>query len=321
VSRVVNGGKASEAVKRKVQKAIDELGYAPSIAAQSLVSRRTGCIGLAVNSTQSAWFSEILAGIEEALAPSQKSVLLSSLMLNGHYDASAVQGWITARRVDGLVFVRHSQRGQVLLDAAEQAGLPVVLIAPDLEDCSHFSVRSNNAQAGRLAANHLLDLGHERIAFAGGPRQSADSRMRRVGVEEALHERGLTLARENVWFGPAYGHEAGVQYARQFLETPKEQRASAVVLGNDAMALGFLREVLSQGLQVPRDVSIVGFDGTPDGGRCFPGLTTVQQPTRRMAADACRTLLDDIDDKAPPSDTSAHYPVLLIERESTGTRQ
>src|SRR5262245_42266641 len=103
VSRVVNGGRVSAGVKRRVQRVIDELGYSPSVAAQSLVHRRTGCIGLAVNSTQSPWFTQILGGIEQALSPSKKSVLLASMMLEGSYDPAAVLGWVMEGRVDGLI--------------------------------------------------------------------------------------------------------------------------------------------------------------------------------------------------------------------------
>ena len=121
VSRVVNGGRVSAGVKRRVQRVIDELGYTPSVAAQSLVLRRTGCIGLAVNSSQSPWFSQILAGIEEALAPSRKSVVLASMVLKGRYDPAAVLAWISEGRVDGLILVRYSRRDRPLIEAAAKA--------------------------------------------------------------------------------------------------------------------------------------------------------------------------------------------------------
>jgi DNA-binding LacI/PurR family transcriptional regulator len=199
VSRVVNGGRASAAVQRKVRRAIEELGYSPSVAARSLVTRRAGCIGLAVNSSQSPWFSQILAGIEESLAASHNSVLLSSMMLNGSYDPSTVQSWIQDRRVDGLILVRHSLRDQPLLDAAHAAGLPVVLLAPDMDAAATFSVRSNNLEAGRLAAAHQADHGQPHLALAGGPRESVVTRKRRAGIEETLSARGLCRRSEDTW--------------------------------------------------------------------------------------------------------------------------
>lgn len=317
VSRVVNGGRVSAGVRRRVQKVIDELGYSPSVAAQSLVLRRTGCIGLAVNSTQSPWFSQILGGIEEALSPGKKSVLLASMMLEGHYDPGAVLAWINEGRVDGLVLVRYSRRDRPLLDAASKARLPVVLIAPDLSTPSTFSVRSDNIQAGLLVARHLAELGHRRVAFAGGPRESLDTRQRLQGLEEGLAEHEIALDENNIWFGPGYSRDAGVEYAAAYLERPARERPTAVVLGNDPMALGFMRTLLSRGVQVPGEVSVVGFDGTPDGEQCFPGLTTVVQPTRRMAMAACEALLDSVERRNSDRTTSIEFAVELLVREST----
>jgi LacI family transcriptional regulator len=90
-----------------------------------------------------------------------------------------------------------------------------------------------------------------------------------------------------------------------------------VVLGNDTMALAFMRTVLEHGLRIPRDVSVVGFDGTPDGDQCWPGLTTVVQATRRMARDACLALLHRIN-RDPGGNTRQQYPVELLIRESSG---
>jgi LacI family transcriptional regulator len=317
VSRVVNGGRVSAGVRRRVQKIIDELGYSPSVAAQSLVRRRTACIGLAVNSTQSPWFTQILAGIEQALAPSKKSVLLASMMLDGHYDPGTVLAWIAEARVDGLVLVRYSRRDRPLLERATLARIPVVLVAPDVSAPSDFSVRCDNLSAGKLVATHLAALGHERIAFAGGPKESLDSRQRLQGLEEGLSEAGKSLDHDLVWFGAGYARESGAQYAEKFLARSIRERPTAVVLGNDPMALGFMRTVLQAGLQVPRDVSIVGFDGTPDGEQCWPGLTTVLQPTRLMAMTACQALLDSVDKRQTDRTTSVEFAVELVVREST----
>ncbi len=316
VSRVVNGGAASKLAKERVSAAIAELGYTPSVAAQSLVSRRAGCIGLAVNSSQSPWFNQILLGVEEALAPSRKSVLLASTMLNGRYDAGAVLSWIQQRRVDGLIIVRYSRREEPLLKAATRAGLPTVLIAPDLTAPSEFIVRCNNIDAGHLAGQHLLDLGHERIAFAGGPRDSIDTQDRLTGLTQTLVKAGAPEPAD-IWFGRHYSVDDGEEYANVYLQMPKKQRPSAVVLGNDPMALGFMRTLLHAGEQIPESASVVGFDGTSDGAVFWPGLTTVVQPTQRMAARACDALLDAIEDDNQERGASLEYAVELVVRQST----
>jgi len=317
VSRVINGRCVSAALKDRVQRVIDELGYSPSVAAQSLAQRRTGCIGLAVNSTQSLWFSQILAGLEEALAPSKKSLILASLVLENRFDPSTVLAWVLEGRVDGLILVRYSQRDRPLLDAAAKAGLPVALMTPDVSAPADFTVRSDNVNAGRLVAEHLARLGHREVAFAGGPAESLDTRHRLQGLEAGLRAHGILLAPERVWFAPAYARESGIQYAEAFLRLSPSERATAVVLGNDAMAIGFMRTVIQSGLSVPGSVSVVGFDGTRDGEQVWPGLTTVVQPTQRMAIALGQALLESIEKRQPDRNTSAEFAVELLVREST----
>jgi DNA-binding LacI/PurR family transcriptional regulator len=318
VSRVLNGGYASAAAKGRVQLAIQELGYAPSITAQSLVTGRAGSIGVVSYTSQTTWFSQILAGIEEQLADSRQSVLLGSLMLNGRYDSSTVAAWIAERRVDGLIFIRYTRREHSLFSAAATSGLPVVLIGPDVKAPASSIVRCNNLDAGRIVAEHLIALGHKRVAFAGGPRESIDTRDRHRGLSHALTEQRLELPDKRVWFSPNYQPESGAEYALSFLALPPRARPTAVVMGNDAMALGFMRAVLQQGVKVPEDVSVVGFDGIPEGGRYWPGLTTVLQPAHRMGASACRALIECMQNPDLERTADVQYGVELIVRESTG---
>jgi LacI family transcriptional regulator, galactose operon repressor len=320
VSRVVNGGHTSEGIRRRVQRAIDELGYAPSVTARSLVTRRTGCIGLAANTTQSAWFTQVLAGVEETLATCRTSVLLASTTFHDRHDPSVVAGWIQEHRIDGLILVRYSARDEALLTSAAAKGIPTVLIAPDADVAAAHAVRSNNVQAGRLVAQHLAELGHRKIGFGGGPAESLDTRDRLRGLTLGLQERGIDLAPELVRFGASYTRDAGMANASWFLGLPVSQRPTAMVLGNDAIALAFMRTLLQHGVRVPTEVSAVGFDGIPDGEQCWPGLTTVTQPTLRMARDACRTLLRRVEaNSSSPDDADAivEYDVSLLLREST----
>jgi DNA-binding LacI/PurR family transcriptional regulator len=213
--------------------------------------------------------------------------------------------------------VRFSRRDQPLYDAAAKAGIPVVLIAPDLSAPADFTVRCDNVKAGRIVAEHLAALGHRHVAFAGGPKESIDSRQRLQGLEEGLAEHGVVLEADRKWYGPGYAREVGVEYAASFLALPPAARPTAVVLGNDPMAIGFMRTVLGAGVSVPRDVSVVGFDGTPDGEQIWPGLTTVVQPTQRMASAVCRALLDSVERRQPDRSTSIEFAVELLVREST----
>lgn len=311
----MNGGYVSAATKARVQRAIRDLGYAPSSTARNLVTGQRNCIGVVASSTQSAWFSHVLAGIEDTLTSTRSSVLCGSLVLEGSYDASTIAGWISDRRVGGLIFICYTRREHELLAAATAAGLPVVLVGPSVKAAASSIIRCDNVEAGRLAGHYLLGLGHKRIAFAGGPRQSIDTRDRHRGLLQALLAARLELPERRVWFGPHFGVQSGVDYAHAFLALPLRHRPSAVVMGNDVMALGFMRTLLEQGVKIPGDVSVVGFDGIPEGALYWPGLTTVAQPARHMGARACQALLDVIED----ADLGARieYGMELIIREST----
>lgn len=317
VSRVINGGAASEPIKRRVEQAIRELGYSPSVAAQSLVSRRTGCLGLAVNSTEGPWFSQVISGVEEAIASSRYSLLLASMRLHGTFDPSAVAAWIQERRVDGLIFVRYGQRQKPLFTQATRAGLPVVLLAPDTDAPADYSARCNNVDAGWLVGQHLSELGHRRIAFAGGPEASHDTKCRLEGLLGGLREGGVNEGCSLVWFGPSYYANAGVAFAEAYLQLDRKSRPTAVVLGSDAMALGFLGMMQRHGVAVPRQLSVIGFDGIPEGELIWPSLTTVVQPTRIMAASTCRALLERLQNPGRARIATEEFSVELVAREST----
>src|SRR5690606_13306258 len=137
-----------------------------------------------------------------------------------------------------------------------------------------------------------------------------------LGVKQELQRSGLKLPSSSVWFGTNYYSEMGVEYAKRFSRKSPATRPTAVVFANDAMALGFSKAVLTQGLRIPQDVSIAGFDDWPEAALVWPGLTTVAQPSRRMAAGACHSLLKRIDRDLPSRAESFTYEVELVVRES-----
>ncbi len=318
VSRVINGGSASEATRRKVNKAIAELGFSPTLAAQGLANRRALAVGLVVNSTRGSWFSELIAGVEEALGDSRESVLIASLRLTGQYNQTVVEDWIRRRRVDGLLFVRYSTREAPLLEAAAEAHIPVAFIAPDTLERVEVTVSARNVDGGRLIGRHLARLGHRRIAFVGGPAGSRDTEDRLRGLREALEQAGLDLPQSAVTYSADYYSESGAAYARAFCALPPAERPTAVVAANDAIALGFSKAILQHGLRIPADVAVAGFDNSPEAELFWPGLTSVAQPSREMAAGACKALLCHIDDSSNQRSENFVYDVELVLRESCG---
>lgn len=318
VSRVLNGGYVSADVRARVEKVIKALGYVPSPTARSLKYGRKGCIGVVVESVHGSWFMGLLSGMEAELTKRRVSVLLGGLVAHGRYDSSTVQSWITERRVDGLIFARYTRRERDLLSSARQAQIPMTFICPDETEDLGFVARCRNFEAGRAVGQHLAELGHRRVAFVGGPEASIDAQDRLRGLKSALDEIGASLRADDISFGPSYESEAGAQAAREFLRRNPAARATASVVGNDAMAIGFMRELLKAGVRVPEEHSVAGFDGVEEGARFWPGLTTAEQPMEQLGRAAVAALLDRIDD--PDSDVAmtVEYPMPLTLRESTG---
>lgn len=314
VSRYLNGHYVSAPVQARLSEVIAALGYARSWTARNLSLGRRGSIGVAVDSSADPWFVQLLTGIEEGLAAHDTGLMLASVELRGQYDPAIVFSWIQNRRVDGLIIAKSQRRERALLKAAVDAQLPVVIIAPDETATDVQVVRCNNIAGGALAAAHLAGLGHRRIAYAGGPPHSIDSKHRLRGLRDELARRGIRMQPDWVYSCGSYASEAGGRFASEFFDARPD--VTAVVLANDALAFGFMRVAQQRGIRMPADLSIVGFDGLPHGELFFPSLTTVSQPMHEMGRVACNRLFDAIGN--PGRIEMTEFPMALVERESTG---
>jgi LacI family transcriptional regulator, galactose operon repressor len=313
VSRYLNDDSISPRMKARLSRVIESLGYKPSRTARNLSLGLKGCIGVVVDSIQDPWFTQLLTGMEEELQSRDTSLMLLSLELRDTYDAAIAYEWIEDRRVDGLIIAKCHRRDKALVRAALDAQIPIVAIAPDEALTDITVVRADNIGAGRTLGAHLAELGHERVGFAGGPKVSIESRHRLQGLREELRSRGIQMRDDDICFRTSYEAEEGAAFAETFLRRPT--RPTAVVLGSDALAIGFIRAAQRRGVQVPDDLSVASFDGIPEGARAWPGLTTMAQPMRKMGCDACRHLFTAMStaDERP----TVEYAMTLVVREST----
>jgi LacI family transcriptional regulator, galactose operon repressor len=311
VSRYLNGRYVSRPVRQRLSEVIAALGYSRSWTARNLSLGRKGCIGVVVDSSQDPWFVQLLSGIEEELAAHDTGLMLSSLELRGVYDPALVFSWIRDRRVDGLILAKSQRRERPLLRAAIDVQLPTVVVAPDEITTDVQVVRCNNIAGGEAVAAHLAALGHRRIAFAGLPEHSIDSRHRLRGLRSGLQARGIQLESRDVYTCASFTSEAGGRFAERFFERPLD--VTALVLATDALAFGVMRVALQRGVRMPQDLSIVGFDGLPQGALFHPALTSVSQPMRDMGRVACSRLFDTLGGRMELTE----FPMELIEREST----
>ena len=294
--------------RERVLKAAEELGYQPNVVARSLVRRRSYAIGLVVPDLANQFFAHVVSGAQRVAIEEGYAVLLCEqrgTAIDVHLDA------LRARQVDG-----------VILDAAGAASIPeelldginVVLIDQPSERWP--GVASDAEGAGRMAGEHLVALGHRRVAFIGPSADVHSFRMRERGFARAVRAAGLTLESELVRRAPATvtgGHTA--MRALLALPTPP----TAVFCANDLLALGAYKACGQAGVQIPRDVSIVGCDDIEFAQLVTPELTTVAVPARELGARAARLLVRDLaGEVSPPSQRGRPLPVKLAVRGSTG---
>jgi LacI family transcriptional regulator len=308
VSKVINGryGVAAETIAR-VQAAIEELGYEASLVAQSLRNHRTNVIGILVADLE-PFSTELLKGAGAAIHDSGFELVVYSA---GGRAADKV-GWesralsrLVGTLVDGAVLVTPT-----VVDARH--GVPVVAVDPHTGPSDTPTIDSDNPRGARLATEHLLDLGHRRIAMLTGRPDLQSAQLREQGYREALAARGVPVDEALVQPG-AYEPAVSAKSARQLLTA--RDRPTAIFAANDLSAIATLEVAAELGLRVPEDVSIVGFDNVPESALCSPRLTTVDQSIQTMGKRAIELLIQLIRGE-PVEVTHITLDTRLVVRES-----
>ncbi|MEU4192026.1 LacI family DNA-binding transcriptional regulator [Kribbella sp. NPDC026611] len=310
VSNVVNGRSgASEQTRRRVLKVAERLGYVPNLAGRSLKSGRTGLIGVLTLDLTTQYALEIVRGISDELAEAEYEVLISA----SYQDATREQERVARLVVgvaDGVVLVAPRLEDSTL-DLLRSATCPVIVVDPRRFQVDLPRIVVDNYGGMRQATDHLLSLGHERIAYLGGDPDFDSSASRRQGFLDSMRLAGKpvdeTLLREC-----DFTYQAGLRAAREVLAAGP----TAIVAGADLIAVGAVDAVRAAGGNVPSDVSVVGFDDLPRAAESFPSLTTVRQPLHDMGQLAIRHLMNRIDGR-PGLPELMTLPTELIVRGST----
>jgi DNA-binding LacI/PurR family transcriptional regulator len=307
VSLVMRGSPhVSERRRQAVLKAARELGYRPNAVARSLVEGRTRLIGALVADLHNPFFAEFLDGLQESLHGANLRMIVGSGRWDPLFEAEAVDAFLEMR-VDGLVLL--SVVPDSLSDAA--ASVPVVIVGE--RDVSGVDIVVDDDELGaRLAVDHLVELGHQRIAHIEGA-PSTTARYRRAGYEQAMSQHGLT---SHIVVEPGdFTEEGGYRAARSLLS--QRPRPTAIFAPNDLVAIGALSAADELELRVPADLSIVGYDNTHLAAIRHISLTTVDQPRRDMGRVAAELLCARIDDVLREPRQTLVVPH-LVTRASTG---
>ncbi len=287
VSRVLNNHpNVSGKTKERVESAITSLGYRRNTAARSLVTRRSRTIGVLACETSQYGPANTLLGVEQAGREAGYFVSIANLREVTGESVNSAMAHFRNQSVDGIVIlVPHPD----VLAALREVSVPVPMVAVGAGTGNELTGASLNQRLGaRLAVEHLIGLGHERIGHISGPPHWIDAAERVKGWQEALINAGLApeVLLQGDW-DAASGYRAGQELVRQ-------QRVTAVFVANDQMALGVLRAVHESGLRVPENMSVVGYDDQPEAAFFLPPLTTIRQDFEQLGRRCMEALLQQL---------------------------
>jgi len=312
VSAVLNNAPSSRSIpqhtKNRILAAARELNYRPNFFAQSLRKKRTYTIGVIVEEIGDAYGSLVISGIEQHLR--QKNFFFLTVV--HRHDPDLLERYaqiLMERGVEGFITVDMQLR--------DAPSLPTVAVAGHRTLSGVTNIVLDHRHAARIALEHLRDLGHTKIAFMKGAPFSSDSEPRWNAICEAARDLNVTIDPElTVQIDiddPT--PQLGYPFAKKLLE--RKIPFTALFAYNDISAIGAIRALQEEGLQVPQDVSVVGFDDIQGAAYNTPSLTTVRQPLIRMGTIAAQTLLERIEERLDEPAVIAIQPELVI-RESTG---
>lgn len=278
VSRVINSNaKVTEKTRKKVQDAMDELGYRPNAVAQSLASSRSNSIGVLVSELYGPFYGSMMSGIEAELRSVGKHVFITSGHSDQEREKESIE-FLISRKCDALILHVEAVSDEYLIELAK-GPTPFALINRHIPELADRCISLNNEQGGYLATKSLLEQGHTDIAYISGPLWKTDSKDRLRGHQRALAEFGQTFNNKLLYesdfheTGGTSGFEHFFNHNCQF---------TAVACGNDEMASGAMKAARELNLSIPEDVSFVGFDNVIVAGYVYPKLSTVEYPIGDM---------------------------------------
>jgi len=298
--------RVSQQRRDAVLKAIQELDYRPSTAAVSLAGTRSRTIGVVLDDFRNQWFVDLLTGLREALQDQGHRLVVADRFLNTGLDVSPVEGFLSMR-VEGLVIA-----GEPDTDLAIPASTPLVIAGGRVSIPRADTVANDDRAGGRIAAEHLLGLGHVRLGFIGA--RSAASAERRAGFEAGV---GSAASVSVAVLSGEPTEEAGSEAVGRLLDEHPD--VTAVFATNDVMAIGALSELAARGLRVPEDVSVIGYDDTPLAATRYVGLTSIDDRSVEIGRGAGARLLARIADPQLAA-TEVLVEPRLVARRTTAAR-
>jgi LacI family transcriptional regulator len=308
ISRVLNNDpNVSESMRQRVVAAVAALNYRPLTSARSLATNRSFMIGLLYDNRSPSYIMEVQAGVLEACEAQHYSMMVQPLVSTAGDFVERVEDILSRHQPDGLILTPPITDHRQLLDCLRKNGLPFASIAPrQPEHCIGVMLREREAAAAMV--EHLVSLGHHRIAHILGDPEHGAGIWRLAGYRDGLARAGLEEYPEYMIQG-RFSFESGVAAMRQLLALP--HRPTAIFAADDDMAVGAIWAAAEAGLSIPRDMSICGFDDTTIATQVWPPLTTVHQPVREMGRRATQELLLRVMNKGEPRMIEVDYEMRI----------
>ncbi|MNZ31367.1 Catabolite control protein A [compost metagenome] len=311
VSRVLNNLSGySDKTKRKVLKTIEEMGYQPNAIARGLINKRTQTIGVLFPDVASSFSSGLLRGIEEQAYNNNYSVVVCNTADNGKRTLKCLQV-LREKQVDGIIFSSEVLKDEYY-QALELMKIPVILVSSEAYQANVPYVKVDDRQAAYDAVAYLINKGHNKIAMISGNKNDPIAGVPRVkGYKEALADHGLPFREEYLVYGD-FRFDSGCRAMEELLNTAQDY--TAIFAASDDMAIAVLSIAAKHGIEIPEDLSVIGYDNLKMAEMVIPPLTTVNQPLNEIGVSACKKLINMIE--SGRIEDSMIAPHSIVERQT-----
>jgi LacI family transcriptional regulator len=317
VSRVLSGASTdmiSDNTRQRVIEAAAQLGYTPDPIARALRGKKSHLLGLIVREIDDPFFARFIARLSMQAREINYHIVLGHAQSDPQ-EALKMTDVLDTRHTDGVFVLGDLRDDEIALEEMLQGKHAVVALCRGPSPASLYTVNTDNYAGTHLLLDHLYELGHRRVGFIDGG-WLGDIRERREAYFDYLKMRGLE-SRAGWVQAETNGADGGYRAMRRLLEL--HRRPTAIFASDDIMAIGALKAICDAGLQVPRDISVVGFDDIELAQYLCPSLTTMRQPIDEMIREALRLMLELIDgDNTSLSEMVIRIPPVLVVRQSTG---
>ena len=317
VSRVINNHvRVAAETRQRVEQAINDLGYVPNALARGLLKGHTRTLALIVSDISNPFFTLMARGVEDVARGQGYTVILGNSDESAEKERQYVHS-ILSHRINGLLIAPAGYGSRKTLDLLARHGTKFVLVDRQIEGVPADIVVGDNVGGARRLAEHLIGLGHRRIALVNGAHEVPTAAERLTGYLQALAAHDLEPD-PRIVIERNYQRSGGYDATRQLLALPPDRRPTAILACNNFLAIGVIEALRDARIEVPRDIAVVSFDDIELASALYPFLTVMAQPARTFGTIAAQFLFDRLEGSEPPAWRKVVLPPELIVRVSCG---